>query len=141
MKFASTLAIALGAAACGPPEPQAHPDARVPGPVDGAWAITWDCLECEPGSVNPLAYATRLTIAGDVLTYDDPDCGDCGDVHAGVPNLDGTCITVDGGGDEPTWDGYQLCGFGDSIEGVLTFRGYPGPPEPRTYQLDGAALP
>jgi hypothetical protein len=137
-RFALLVACLGSAGACGSPTPPADTDARMPGPVDGEWEISWTCLECQPGQINPLAYANRLVIEGSTATYDNPDCGDCGDQHTGAPAADGTCYDVDAGtAGEIEWAAYQLCAFGNTLEGSLTFTGYPGPPEARTYALAG----
>ena len=140
MKLA-VLALALAGAACGTPPPPADFDARVPGPVEGTWDVTWTCTDCQPGQINPLAYATQVAIGADAATYDNPDCTGCGDVHGGAPNGSGTCFEVDAGGPgggDLSWSAYELCAFGDALEGSLTFMGYPGLPQPRTYALAGA---
>jgi hypothetical protein len=140
MKTFVLLAMAVVAgAACGHPPPPADSDARVAGQVEGEWAITWTCVACEPGQINPLAYATTLTVTATTATYDNAECGDCGTEHPGTTNAEGTCFAVEAGTDAGgvAWGAYELCSFGDALEGEITFTGYPGPPEARTYALAG----
>jgi hypothetical protein len=131
------VAIVLVAACGGSPPASEDVDARAPAAVEGAWAITWECVSCEPGAINPLGYTTVVEIGATTVVYSSPDCDECGGEHTGAGNADGTCIEVDGGGSELTWSAYELCGFGEELEGELTFLGYPGPPQARTYSVTG----
>jgi hypothetical protein len=139
IRWLLVAAITATAAACSSPGPATVVDARVPAPVDGTWDLTWSCLSCEPGDVNPLQYATTLTVTDGSLVYAGDACKGCGATHTGTENNPGTCVDVPAGTvvDELSWDAYTLCAFVDGINGQITFTGYPGPPDARTYWLSG----
>ncbi len=133
-----TFVMVLLAACSDAPAPAADAGLDEPTGVMGTWAITWTCVAgCTIGAINPLAYNDVLVVAPDgTATYQSTTCADCGAVHAMTATA--SCLTVAAGEDfGVVREAYEACATGGVLAAELTWSGYPGPFEPRTYRLRG----
>jgi hypothetical protein len=106
--------------------------------VTGVYAISWTPIVGEFDNVNPLLGSDRLTIdmAAGTAHWDSPTCAECTFDHTGTPT-DG-CLMVGPGMDGSTGrNPYWLCATATGTIADITWCGYPGPPEPRTWRATG----
>ncbi len=136
-----SLIAALALAGCGADAPDA-PDAGTATTLMGTWSITWTCIDgCTTGALNPLAYDDVLVIAADgTAAYASTTCADCAVVHA--MTMAASCLTVPAGADfGVARAAYQACSEADVLSAEVTWSGFPGPAEPRTFHLVGSRPP
>lgn len=137
------LALVSLLAACGDNELHVDDvDAGPPPSALGRWDLEWECVDgCAQGNVNPLRYTTDLEVDGLTALYTSDVCGDCEREHAGDLTDDETCFVSSGDATRPQCGSYSLCAVSnETLVGELTFSGYPGPPEPRTWRVTGSRV-
>jgi len=166
MRSAAALVICAAAACASPTGPPGSVDSRMPdaGPqadsilppacnstttpdkppgstgqlADGVYAITWTPLVGPFENVNPLLGTDRLTVdlAAGTAHWDSPTCAECDFTHTGT-SADGCLFFAAGtdgtAGREPYW----LCATATGTIADITWCGYPGPPDPRTWRATG----
>jgi hypothetical protein len=141
MRIAAAL---LALAACGDNELHVdNVDAGPPPSVLGRWAVEWECVGgCLQGNVNPLRYTTHVEVGELSALFTSEVCGDCDRQHTGWMESEETCFVSNGSAAErPSCAAYSLCAVSyDTMDGELTFSGYPGPPEPRTWRVSGVRV-
>lgn len=105
----------------------------------GTFAITWTPLIGPPENVNPLVGTNRLTIdvAAGTARYDSTTCAECAFDHHGTLDSNGCLLIVAGNDGTPTHDPYYLCGASTGVIAEITWCGYPGPPDARTWRVTG----
>jgi hypothetical protein len=140
----AVLSVLLALSACG--GDSVAPDAPPPGSPLGAWTVQWTCIiGCHPSGAVPLQYDDRVEVlsgvdaGGEDVRWFSEGCADCTIVDHGT--LAGDCIAVASGEhDGVKHEPYTVCGTADGVEATITWTGYPGWPDPRTWKAQGKPL-
>lgn len=104
------------------------------------FAIAWQALSGPPENVNPMLGANRVTIdvAKGTAHYDSTTCAECTFDHAGTDAGNGCLLMMAGNDGSPSHDAYYLCSTSSGVIAEITWCGYPGPPDARTWRMTGA---
>jgi hypothetical protein len=104
----------------------------------GVYNITWTPLVGAFDNVNPLLDSDRLTVdmVHGTAHWDSPTCAECAFDHSGTP-MDGCLLVPMGMDGSTTRDAYWLCSTATGTIADITWCGYPGPPDPRTWRATG----
>lgn len=158
MSVARTVGLVIALAACGapadvpdaaPPPPDAPVSARVcepdrpmpveptsAGELEGAWRLTWTCIDGCPLRRPGLTYSPDLLVEGTALHFSNERCPDCkADVTAAI-TIDG-CLDVTGWADFDSQCrfSYRICEMDGELNGTVTWK-EPGVSE-QVWQLRG----
>lgn len=109
-----------------------------PGPLDGRWSLTWECLGSCQLAEPPLTHSHRLDVASTQLEYSDLTCVECVALHSGAFDDPNGSIAVAAATEElHERRRYVLTRAGDTVSAEVTWVPRFGPPVDLTWRLRG----